>query len=572
MHTVLRSSVLLLPLVAFAAMAGVRIEGVDGDLARNVHGFVALADEPCDAPRWLVQRRFREVEKETRRALEPFGYYDPNIETTLDTGEDCWEVTIRIDPGEPVVLRNVDISVAAAPGDESLFADVVALPGLSPGDALRHADYEKLKESLQVRAAERGFAEATFSQNTIDVWPDELAADVAVKFDTGPRYDFGDVTLEQSFLDDRLVYAFLDFETGMPYDNRLLTAAYNDLSVSGYFSRIELIPDYDRAADRRIPVRVRLEPAARIEYTVGAGLSTDTGPRARAGFQNRRLNAKGHRVKADLGLSTVLQALSAEYRKPLRDPRSEWLAYTAGVTLEDTDTSKSDASRVGVRRSKRLNPDWMRTIALDLAYEQFEVAGLSSDSRLVLPAVLYDFKRADRDIFPTRGRRLSLEVRGTAQLLGSDTEFLQTIATARIVRSITADSRLLARVTAGFTAKSEFQELPPSVRFFAGGDDSVRGFGYEDLGPTDASGNVIGGSRLLVASAEYEHRLSGNFHWAAFVDAGNAFEQFDVDPAIGAGIGLKWVSPIGPLRFYLAHPLNKSDRNVRLHIRLGPDL
>ncbi len=197
---------------------------------------------------------------------------------------------------------------------------------------------------------------------------------------------------------------------------------------------------------------------------------------------------------------------------------------------------------------------------------------MSSDSRLVLPAVLYDFKRADRDIFPTRGRRLSLELRGTAQFLGSDTEFVQTVVTARIVHSFNADSRLLARVTGGFTAKSDIGELPPSVRFFAGGDDSVRGFGYEDLGPTDADGNVIGGSRLLVASAEYERHLRGNLYWAAFVDAGNAFEQFDVDPAIGAGLGLKWISPIGPLRFYLAHPLNKSDRTVRLHIRLGPDL
>jgi translocation and assembly module TamA len=124
----------------------------------------------------------------------------------------------------------------------------------------------------------------------------------------------------------------------------------------------------------------------------------------------------------------------------------------------------------------------------------------------------------------------------------------------------------------GFTAKSEFDELPPSVRFFAGGDESVRGFGYDTLGPKEELGNVIGGSNLLVASVEYEHRLRGNFYGAVFVDAGNAFDDVDVDAAVGAGLGLKWVSPVGPLRFYLAHPLNKSDRSVRLHIRLGADL
>ena len=116
------------------------------------------------------------------------------------------------------------------------------------------------------------------------------------------------------------------------------------------------------------------------------------------------------------------------------------------------------------------------------------------------------------------------------------------------------------------------QDLAEVARARARGDESVRGFDYNTLGPTDDMGNVIGGSNLLVASLEYEHHLRGNFYGAAFVDAGNAFDDFDVDPAVGAGIGVKWFSPIGPLRFYLAHPLNKSDRAVRVHIRLGADL
>ena len=110
------------------------------------------------------------------------------------------------------------------------------------------------------------------------------------------------------------------------------------------------------------------------------------------------------------------------------------------------------------------------------------------------------------------------------------------------------------------------------MRFFAGGDESVRGFGYNTLGPKDELGNVIGGSNLLVASLEYERWLRGNFYGVVFADAGNAFDDLDVDPAAGAGLGLRWQSPVGPLRIYLAHPLNKSDRSVRLHIRLGADL
>jgi translocation and assembly module TamA len=110
------------------------------------------------------------------------------------------------------------------------------------------------------------------------------------------------------------------------------------------------------------------------------------------------------------------------------------------------------------------------------------------------------------------------------------------------------------------------------VRFFAGGDESVRGYDYESLGPKDADGNVIGGTNLLVASIEYERHVSGNFYGAVFVDAGNAFDNTDFDPETGVGIGVKWRSPIGLVRLYLGYPVTADDGKVRFHLRLGADL
>jgi translocation and assembly module TamA len=567
-----RTALLPFLLLASFASAELHIEGVEDEIARNVRSYVALASEPCDAETWLIRRRFRKVEADVKAALEPFGYYDPVIEKTLDLEAECWRATLRIDVGKPVLLRTVDISLQTPAGSTTDFTDIHAGTTLIPGTQLHHADYERLKEALQVRAAERGYVEAQFTTNLIDVWPEQQSADISLKYDSGPRYDFGEISIDEDFLESSLIRAFLEFDTGMPYDSRLLNQAYGDLALSGYFSRIELLPVFEQAADGQIPIRVVLEPADRIEYTVGVGYSTDSGPRFRAGFHNRRLNQKGHRFNTDLSVSPVIQGITAEHRRPMADPRSEWLSYTAALTSEDNDTYKSDAARVGFRRSKRVRSSWLRTLSLDLSYEEFDVGTESTQSRLALPSVTYDHKRADRDIFPTRGRRLTLELRGTGQFLGSDTAFLQTIVNGRIVRSLSDNSRLLVRATIGVTTKAEFSELPPSVRFFAGGDESVRGFGYETLGPRDELGNVIGGSNLLVASIEYEHLLRGNFYGAAFVDAGNAFEGLDVDAALGAGLGVKWLSPVGPLRFYLAHPLNKSERSVRLHIRLGADL
>ena len=572
MHCRVSHLLLSLLLVASMAKGELLVQGVDEEIARNVQNYVALANEPCDAEPWLLRRRFRTVDAEVRSALEPFGYYQPAIEKTLDLDGECWRATVLIEIGDPVVLRNVDFSISTPEGNAADFSDLQASRTLVPGAILRHADYESFKEALQIRASERGYVDAVFIKNVIDVWPDERYADISLQYDSGSRYNFGEIRLDENFLESSLVRAFLEFDEGMPYDSRLLNQAYSDLSVSGYFSRIELLPIFEEAAGDKIPIQMLLDPADRIEYTVGAGFSTDTGPRFRAGYQNRRLNSKGHRFKTDLSFSPIIKGLTAEHRRPMADPRTEWLSYTAALTSEDNDTFKSETTSVGFRRSKRISPRWLRTLSLDLSTDRFDVGTDTRRTRMLLPAVSFDHKRADRDIFPTRGRRLTFELRGTGQLLGSTTSFLQTKISARFVRSLSDSSRVIARATIGSTAKSEFSDLPPSVRFFAGGDESVRGFSYESLGPKDDAGNVIGGSNLLVASIEYEHLLRGNFYGAVFFDAGNAFDTLDVDPAFGTGFGVKWLSPVGPLRFYLAHPLNKSDRSIRLHIRLGADL
>ena len=220
-----------------------------------------------------------------------------------------------------------------------------------------------------------------------------------------------------------------------------------------------------------------------------------------------------------------------------------------------------------------MNASWIRTFAVDVNYERFTVGEERDDSLLVLPGITFDHKYADKDVYPTLGRRFGIELRGSSTSLGSDTSFAQITAWTRWIRSIGPNSRLLVRATAGFTEISDFAELPPSVRYFAGGDESVRGYDYESLGPRDMEGNVIGGSNLLVASVELEQKLTGSFYGAVFADAGNAFDDVDVEPEVGAGLGLIWRSPVGPVKLYLGYPVtDDDDRSLRVHLRLGADL
>jgi translocation and assembly module TamA len=553
-------------------LADLVVSGVDSELERNVRAYVSLADEPCDAETWRVRRRYRSIETETRKALEPFGFYEPRISSTLRLDEECWKATLTIDPGDPVILRKVDIVIEGAASTDPAFDELKQPASLAVGRTLRHADYDQYKRALQIRAADRGYVEAEFTESQLDVWPADGLADITVHFNSGPRYRIGEIQVEQAFLDPAIVAGYLEIETGSYFDSNTMAHAYRDLSDSAYFGRIEVRPDMERAADEQIPIRISLTPGNRTEYTVGVGASTDTGLRFRAGFRNNRINQRGHRLIADLGVSTVIQGLTVEYRIPLGDPRREWFSFTGALSNEETDSFDNEAQRLGVRWTKAMSDTWLRTLAVDFSNESFHVGTDIDTSRTVVPSISFDHKQSDRDIFPRYGRRLGAKLRGTDQALSSNTSYIQATASLRLIHSFGSGNRIIGRVNAGATASSNFAELPPSVRFFAGGDESVRGFDYESLGPKDTEGNVIGGDNLLVASVEYERLLRGNFYGAVFVDAGNAFNGTDFDAEAGTGLGLIWRSPLGPIRLYLGYPLTADDRGIRLHLRLGADL
>jgi translocation and assembly module TamA len=567
--TCLLLAALLLPTVVVAEL---HITGLDGSLERNVRAFATIASEPCDAEAWLVRRRFRTLETEARKALEPFGFYQPAVTTKLTLDEQCWSAELAIDAGEPVVLRTVDIRIDGPASTDPEFQTLIKPDSLAAGKPLQHSAYESIKKALQIRAAARGYFDADFSASRLDVWPALGVADVVLHFSSGPRYRVGEIQQEQAFIDPAIVLAYVDLEVGAYYDADELARAYRDLSDSAYFSQIEILPDTSSAVDGQVPLRILLQPGNRIEYTIGVGASTNLGPRFRAGFRNNRVNQKGHRLVADLGLSTVMQGLTTEYRIPLGDPRREWFSLAGAVSNEETSSYDNEAQRLGARWTKVMSDTWLRTLAVDASRESFQVGEEIDTSRSIVPSITFDNKQSDKDIFPRSGRRLGAELRGTDEAIGSTISYIQATVWIRWIRSFGDDARLLTRFNAGVTSSDNFSTLPPSVRFFAGGDESIRGFDYASLGPTDIDGNVVGGDNLLVASIEYEHHLTGNFYGAVFIDAGNAFDSSDFDAEVGAGVGIKWRSPLGPLRLYLGYPVSRSDENLRFHLRLGTDL
>jgi translocation and assembly module TamA len=559
-------------LAASPVDAEVVLMGLDAAQSANVLAYLEVDDEPCDAPAWRVEQLNQASPARIRDALQALGYYEPRIDSKLERDDACWHATFTVELGEPTVVRAFDVLLdGEAAGDPSFLAARDQSP-LRAGAALHHGHYEELKRRWSDLALERGYADAKFTQSRIDVYPEQRVADVVLHFDSGRRYRFGDVTFEQDVLSDRLIRSYLPFHPGDAYDTQELTDLYIALADSGYFRNIEVAPAQANRDTGEIPIVIVLTGAARRLITYGVGFSTDTGPRIRFGRNNRRFNDRGHQFGVNAQLSPVVSEVTANYRFPFGDPRSEWIDFDVGVKSEDTETAESESLQFGARRVLERPGDWTRTQMLNLLVEDFEVADQLGRSRLLMPGINWTRIRADNNIRPARGSKLELEVRGANDVLGSDTNFLQVIAKGKWIWSPSQKARILLRGDLGATEERSFDELPPSVRFFAGGDNSVRGYDFEALGPVDTDGEVIGGLSLAVGSVEYEHAVRERWSVAVFVDSGNAFEGSNFDTKTGAGLGARWQSPLGPIRVDLAHPFDDEDTSWRLHISLGPDL
>lgn len=577
---------LLMALLALCAQAmaqtpeaegppGIEVEvvGIEDELRDNVLAFLGI-EQRKDSDRLSasqIRRLHRDAPEEIRTALEPFGYYRPSIESELLRQEPGWRARYEIDPGPPIQVTELDLRVTGAGAEDPQFAEFIRDFPMEQGEALLHARYEEGKNALQRLASERGYLDAELTENEIRVNLDAYTAAAVLHFDTGSRYSFGAVSFEQEGFREAFLRRFLRVEPGDPYTTAALLDIQNVYSDSDYFERVEVEALRDQAADRRIPVRVRLEPRAPNQYTFGIGYGTDTGVRGTLGWERRRINARGHRFNALLEASQIYTRLTSRYSIPLADPRTDELAFYAGVEQEDTETSDSDKALVGASRTG-LRFGWRETLYLNYQVEDFEVGDQEDTSNLLIPGGTWTRIRADDRIYTNRGSRIQLDLRAAAEDVLSDTSFVQAHAQGKFIRPLGERGRLLLRGDIGYTEVSELRELPPSIRFFAGGDQSVRGYDFNTLGPTNASGDVIGGKHLLVGSVEYEHRLTESWGAAVFYDVGNALNSFSDSLREGAGVGVRWRSPVGLVRVDLAVPLDESDDDLRLHLTIGPDL
>jgi translocation and assembly module TamA len=557
-------------LLAGPAYGALRIEGVGGDVETVVRAFLTLEGLRCETPRWWVERAYNRMPGEARQALETLGFYQSTFETEIGWTEECWEGRLVIIRGDPVRISAVTLEVDPPLGSEPAMLEALGEQPLRTGRAFSHQGYEGAKSRLLEVAEDLGYFDARYVRHVVQVDAAENTAEVDLSLEGGRRYHVGEIHVDQTTLRPRVFERMLRIEEGAPFDANDLVATYRNLLASEYFGRVLVAPELDARDEGRVPILVSAAPGTRRSLLLGAGYATDTGPRIRGDLHYRRLNDRGHRASFTSLVSAVKGEVRAQYRLPYGDPASEWLYAETRLVYEETDTYENVRRGVGVGRTHLRWRDWTETNYVDYSVEDFEVADQDGRSHLMLIGTNWTRRTLAEEPRPVTGWSLSLDVRGAAQALLSDNDLIQSILHARQILPLGPRFRLLGRVSAGWTWQQEFEDLPPSIRFFAGGDNSVRGYGYETLGPEE-DGAVVGGKRLLTGSLELDALVRQNWSVALFADAGSAFND-KPDFSRGVGIGVRWYSPLGPLRLDIAHPLDDPDSNFRFHVSLGPDL
>jgi translocation and assembly module TamA len=563
--------------LAHAERVSVVVEGIEGDMLDSVRASIELRQyEDRDVSPVEVRRLFERADEQIRGALEPFGYYSADVKGRLERPDQSesarYRAIFQVKPGEAVIVRDVHVEVSG----EAAQLDTVqyALEHFHPrrGEHLDHGAYERSKQEIAAALANDGFLAAKLAKHRVEVVRAANSAEIDLTWDAGPRHRLGPVRYSDAQFPQAFLQRYTPWREGDFYSAEKLLNLQQVLVDADYFSSVAVTPDLEHMQDAVVPIDVLLLPAKRTVYTASVYVSTDSGPGGKLGFDRRWLNQRGHKLSSQLQYSTRLQEISTQYRIPKPGPRNRNLTFGAAYRDEETDTSKSRMARLAATEVTDRWKGYTRTLGLQYLNGTFEIADQQRSTSLMYAEGLLARKKADDLYFPQSGYSLLYGLRLAAESVLSDTSMAQARTEAKWLQKIGEDGRVILRATLGAMVASNFEALPPELRFFAGGDRSIRGFDYQQIGDVNAEGGVIGGKYEAVGSAEYEHYFLRNWGAAAFVDAGDAFtSQFKTN--VGAGIGVRWKSPVGLVRLDVARPLvSDFDQSWRIHLVIGPDL
>lgn len=552
---------------AWTSQAVIRVEGVEDALRQNVERHLqAMSADAQESEASDVD----DIQEVVHKALRALGYYNARVVVQSDAKQ----TSVRIDTGAPTVLGEHRITLVGEVKDD---ADFQALLRTVPaaGSVLNHGAYDAFKNDLRSLAMKKGYFDHELKEHALVVSPERRQAYWRIRFDGGNRYRFGETTFSNAQIDRDVLRSMIPYRMGDKYDSHEVNELIRRLNNSQWFQSVVFEPRFEQARDDVLPINVDVVPSKRHAVELGVGFSSDVGPRTGVKWDRPWVNSRGHRFGTALQVAAKEQLLDATYRIPIVDnPVNEYYELKSGLKntrLNDTD---STSCMVSGSRYWELTNGWHPSVGLKWSYESFTQAGVAHDTMVISPglAVSRLRTRGGTDIVWGDSQRYSIDV--SDKRWGSDVAFVILQAQNTWLRSFGHRHRFIVRGHAGWIWCDDFDRMPPDLRFFAGGDQSVRGYDYKAIAPRDADGELIGASKLLTASLEYNCRVRGPWWAAVFVDAGDAFSRRkDFDLKVGVGLGIRWASPIGQVKLDVARAVGSdTESGLKFYVGLGTQL
>ena len=579
--TALGCGLLILLLMSSAAGAATTLKfsvvGIEGEQKKNVLAYLGAAPESDENRRNFVVSARDKVES----ALQALGYYQPEIEIDLQRTEPKWRLSIVVNAGEPVRVRDINIQILGAAANDDNFTRLTSDTGFSSGDVLHHGRFESFRENVLSLGQRRGYLRGEIAASRIEVQVEAGTADIMLWYDSGPRLLFGEIIVDNTLIDSDLFDSMLTFQPGDYFDQVRLQELQSLLQRTNYFSSVIVLPQRKRSPGDRVPVVVNLQRAKRHSFDVGVGYSTDTEERMSLTWRTPRINRHGHSQQTRLEYSPINPSGRFTYSIPISDPLTDVVQLWARVEENEFGDIDSRQNELGIKRETK-NRNWIYGYSLRELNESWDIAGYSASNDYLLFGGSVS-RRTHRGsiVDPEWGFSQLYTVEATADQLGSDLDLLRFTAALRYVMTPVPRNRLVTRLDLGRVkiANGDRRDLAPSLAFFAGGSQSIRGYAYQSLGDeltvVEPNGEtktlVVGGDRLVIGSLEYQYYFTDTWRGALFVDAGDAFDRGEFDAKVGAGFGVHYVTPVGAVRVELANSVSEDDPSWRLVFAIGAE-
>jgi len=543
------------------------IQGISGELEGNVELYIKqLVDEKNS------KALKRHAKSQVEMSLKALGYYKPTIKISFDNAEQL--LIVNVERGPVTRVADIKVTITGSGKDDAEFMSVVNSIKIKQGDFLNHGKYEAARKRIESQLLELGYFDAKWHEHKLAVSLKNNNARVIFNVDTGPRYQFGDITIGSETPAEKYIRSLAEFKQGQPYKATEISDYNLALSSTPYFASVRVYADIAKRKNNQVPINVDVLHKPANSFEVGGGYSTDLGPKVRFKWTKPWITEDGHYLESNLNVSERQQDISLGYTVPVDDPNDDLWRFSLGYKLEDelTNDLYSRIFTGQLQRQWLTDDDWVRTAFLRRDYETYRIGDEEQSAKMLMPGISYAKKDTEGGTTPYKGYQWMMSAEFGLKDMMSSTNILRLQLQNAWLTTFADRHMLFLRANLGAMLVDNINEVPLSLRFYAGGDQSVRGFAYESISPEDEKGRLIGGKYLMSGTVEYNYQFAEHWRAALFVDSGTATNDFTDRVEVGAGFGFRYLTPVGPVRIDHAWGLTKESKSTRLSITIGPEI